>query len=186
MTEVDAPWGKGRGGGRSEKVDVNHPKFFDRYSRSIEQQPKMRIKQNEIKQNKISKVLIICFSQLQHIFKRELMFFCLWFLKQMTLRHGCSPVNLLHIFGTLFLKNISGRQLLIVVISFDISQTKLDKLDHSFNNMFNKIKYYFLGEFRGYPTPLTCSKNLNLWSFEQSVNLWDLILLNLPDLLLKT
>ena len=37
MTEVDAPWGKGRGGGRSEKVDVNHPRFFDRYSRSIEQ-----------------------------------------------------------------------------------------------------------------------------------------------------
>ena len=24
-------------GGRSEKVDVNHPKFFDRYSWSIEQ-----------------------------------------------------------------------------------------------------------------------------------------------------
>ena len=36
MTEVDAP-GVGGEGGRSEKVDVNHPKFFDRYSRSIEQ-----------------------------------------------------------------------------------------------------------------------------------------------------
>ena len=129
----------------------------------------MRIKQNEIKQNKISKVLI-CFSQLQQIFKRETMFFCLWLLR--------------HIFRTPFLKNISRRQLLIVVISLDISQTTLDKLDHSFNNMFNKIKYYFLGEFRGYPTPLTCFKNLNLWYFEQSVNLWDLILLNLPELLL--
>ena len=126
--------------------------------------------QNEIKQNKISKVLIICFWQLQHIFKRETMFFCLWFFQlrksnisrvncvvqklcnfiEITLRHGCSPVNLLHIFRTPFLKNISGRQLLIVVISLDISQTKLDKLDHSFNNMFNKIKYYFLGEFWGY------------------------------------
>ena len=39
----------------------------------------MRIKQ--IKQNKISKVLMTCFSQLQHIFKRETKFFYLWFLK---------------------------------------------------------------------------------------------------------
>ena len=31
---------------------------------------------------------------------------------EVTLRHGRSPVNLLHIFRTLFLKNISGRQLL--------------------------------------------------------------------------
>ena len=29
-----------------------------------------------------------------------------------TLRHGCSPVNLLHIFRTLFLKNTSGWLLL--------------------------------------------------------------------------
>ena len=28
---------------------------------------------------------------------------------EITLRHGCSRVNLLHIFRTLFLKNISGR-----------------------------------------------------------------------------
>ena len=41
----------------------------------------MRIKQNETKQNKISIVLIICFLQLQHTFKRETMSFCLWFLK---------------------------------------------------------------------------------------------------------
>ena len=33
-----------------------------------------------------------------------------------TLRHGCSPVNLLHIFKTPFLKNTSGRVLLIVEI----------------------------------------------------------------------
>ena len=31
---------------------------------------------------------------------------------EITLRHGCSPVNLLHIFRTSFLKNISGRLLL--------------------------------------------------------------------------
>ena len=29
-----------------------------------------------------------------------------------TLRHGCSPVNLLHIFGTPFPRNTSGRLLL--------------------------------------------------------------------------
>ena len=33
---------------------------------------------------------------------------------EITLRHGCSPVNLLHIFRALFLKNTSGRQLLHV------------------------------------------------------------------------
>ena len=32
---------------------------------------------------------------------------------EITLRHGCSPVNLLHIFRTSFAKNTSGRQLLI-------------------------------------------------------------------------
>ena len=31
---------------------------------------------------------------------------------EITLRHGCSPVNLLHIFRTPFLKNTSGRLLL--------------------------------------------------------------------------
>ena len=34
---------------------------------------------------------------------------------KITLRHGCSPVNLLHIFRTLFPKNTSGRLLLHVV-----------------------------------------------------------------------
>ena len=32
---------------------------------------------------------------------------------EIALRHGCSPVNLLHISRTLFLKNTSGRLLLI-------------------------------------------------------------------------
>ena len=31
---------------------------------------------------------------------------------EIALWHGCSPVNLLHIFGTPFLKNTSGRLLL--------------------------------------------------------------------------
>ena len=43
MTEVVAPGEGGRGGGRSEKADVNHPKFFDRYSKSIEQQPSVTL-----------------------------------------------------------------------------------------------------------------------------------------------
>ena len=34
---------------------------------------------------------------------------------EITLGHGCSPVRLLHIFGTLFLKNTSGRLLLLLV-----------------------------------------------------------------------
>ena len=32
---------------------------------------------------------------------------------EITLRHGCSPVNLLHIFGLPFSKNTSGRLLLL-------------------------------------------------------------------------
>ena len=36
---------------------------------------------------------------------------------EITLRHGCSPVNLLHIFRTPFSKNTFGRLLLIFVIS---------------------------------------------------------------------
>ena len=33
---------------------------------------------------------------------------------EITLRHGCSPVNLLQIFRTLFIENTSGRLLLII------------------------------------------------------------------------
>ena len=32
---------------------------------------------------------------------------------EIALRHGCSPVNLLHIFRTAFLKNTSGQLLLL-------------------------------------------------------------------------
>ena len=37
---------------------------------------------------------------------------------EIALRHGCSPVNLLHIFRTLFPKNTSGWLLLIIVKAF--------------------------------------------------------------------
>ena len=36
---------------------------------------------------------------------------------EITLRHGCSPVDLLHIFRTTFLKNSSGWLLLIIIIT---------------------------------------------------------------------
>ena len=37
---------------------------------------------------------------------------------EITLRHGCSPVNLLHIFRTPFIKNTSG-QLLLKLVNYD-------------------------------------------------------------------
>ena len=42
-----------------------------------------------------------------------------------TLRHGCSPVNLLHIFRTLFLKNTSGGLFLLLLGT----SRKLEDLD---------------------------------------------------------
>ena len=39
---------------------------------------------------------------------------------EITLRHACSPVNLLHIFRTLFLKNTSGRLLLSLLSSWPV------------------------------------------------------------------
>ena len=41
---------------------------------------------------------------------------------EITLRHGCSPVNLLHIFGTPFPKNPSGWLLLELLLGY-IHQT---------------------------------------------------------------
>ena len=38
---------------------------------------------------------------------------------KITLRHGCSPVNLLHIFRTPFPKNTSGQLLLKAVIYYE-------------------------------------------------------------------
>ena len=47
---------------------------------------------------------------------------------EITLRHGCSPVNLLHIFRILFLKNTSGQLLLIDVLSAeDLDFIKIKK-----------------------------------------------------------
>ena len=43
---------------------------------------------------------------------------------EITLRHGCSPVNLLHIFKTTFLNNTSGRLFLSIEILWIISYNK--------------------------------------------------------------
>ena len=62
---------------------------------------------------------------------------------EITLRHGCSPVNLLHIFRILFLKNTSGQLLLIDVLSVeDLDFIKIKKpkdiVLHSFFTYHNK------------------------------------------------
>ena len=56
---------------------------------------------------------------------------------EIALRHGCSPVNLLHIFRALFLKNTSGRLLLNLndgrrrlVVSFKYWYSQLSILEH--------------------------------------------------------
>ena len=57
---------------------------------------------------------------------------------EVALRHGCSPVNLLHIFRTCFLKNTSGwLPLELTIIISIISKTKLITTK---NNCINKDK----------------------------------------------
>ena len=50
-----------------------------------------------------------CAENMQQIYRRTPMPKCDFYkVAEITLRHGCSPVNLLHIFRTLFPRNISG------------------------------------------------------------------------------
>ena len=67
---------------------------------------------------------------------------------EITLRHGCSPVNLLHIFETLFLKNTSGWLLLKI----NQSREWTDELLLSLQNMNdqNKIINGILAAFAWY------------------------------------
>ena len=53
-----------------------------------------------------------CSENMQQIYRRTPMPKC-DFNKEVTLRHGCSPANLLHIFRTLFPRNTSGWLLLM-------------------------------------------------------------------------
>ena len=58
-----------------------------------------------------------CSENMQRIYRRTPMRRCDFkLLVEITLLHGCSPVNLLHIFRTSFLKNTSRRLLLYHVL----------------------------------------------------------------------
>ena len=45
---------------------------------------------------------------------------------EITRRHGCSPVNLLHIFRTRFTKNTSGQLLLNLIRNFDLAVLQME------------------------------------------------------------
>ena len=58
-----------------------------------------------------------CFENMQQIYRRTPMPKCMQSnCIEITFRHGCSPVNLLHIFRTLLLRNTSGQLLLTITI----------------------------------------------------------------------
>ena len=61
-------------------------------------------------------VLTKCAENMQQIYRRTLMPRCDFNFIKMTVRHGCSSANLLHIFRTSFPKNTSGGLLLRVLI----------------------------------------------------------------------
>ena len=66
---------------------------------------------------------------------------------EITLRHGCSPVNLLYIFRTPFSKNTSGRLLLNCFVSylkFDV--TMLYSLLIKFGLVYNSEKVICVGD----------------------------------------
>ena len=57
---------------------------------------------------------------------------------EIALRHGCSPVNLLHIFRTPFLKNTSGRVLLQDQQKWDLLEMA-GYVNQSFNTFINEV-----------------------------------------------
>ena len=62
-----------------------------------------------------------CSENMQQIYRRTLMPKCDFNFIEITFQHGCSPVNLLHIFRISFLKNTSWWLLLIVEMSHPLS-----------------------------------------------------------------
>ena len=66
---------------------------------------------------------------------------------EISLRHGCSPVNLLHIFRAPFLKNTSGR-LLPFLVKQSVNYDELDEVNYV-ELIYYKVGqtlYYKLGE----------------------------------------
>ena len=51
-----------------------------------------------------------------------------WKFIEITLRHGCSPVNLMHFFGTLFYKNTSGGLLVENISNFSGNEKGFNQL----------------------------------------------------------
>ena len=79
---------------------------------------------------------------------------------QIALRHGCSPVNLLHIFRTPFLKNTSGRLLLILPNTQKVKAIR-QWIEYNVKNVFPESSYI------GKTIPRPFSKNQN-WVFQQT------------------
>ena len=92
---------------------------------------------------------------------------------EITLRHGCSPVNLLHIFRILFLKNTSGQLLLIDVLSAeDLDFIKIKKpkgiVLHSFFTYHNKKPQHLsTGEIDALQN-LSQNKQIIIWKSDRS------------------
>ena len=83
---------------------------------------------------------------------------------EITLRHGCSPVNFLHIFRTPFLKNTSGRLLLnlttttttknenqhkadIFLVYYDYNSTKWVKIFNNVRKIFGLYDFHWKSRF---------------------------------------
>ena len=85
---------------------------------------------------------------------------------EIVLRHGCSPVNLQHIFRTTFLKNTFGRLLLFFVRFFsqktDISMWQI----HYFSPYENKKISQWL---------IIIVSRISIWSRETTINKWLII-----------
>ena len=70
---------------------------------------------------------------------------------EITLRHGCSPVNLLHIFGTLFLKNTSGWLFLHIVVPTKFTRVSIK--EYNKNSDKNVSHHDWIFNYIGYTKP---------------------------------
>ena len=88
--------------------------------------------------NTTIKISWLHFQKMGHLEERFLLFKPLSNFTEITLRHGCSLVNLLHIFRTPFFKNMSRRLLLKVQKTFPPrNQTSPTPLFQKFQNPYN-------------------------------------------------